>query len=185
MILHKGTQQLETERLILRRYRMDDAADMYENWVADSEVTRFWGWKPHENIEETKTLLQGWICDYEKTDHYHWVIEDKAQAKAIGYIYLNEMDDAEACAAVHYLLSRKHWNRGIMTEACTSVLDFAFAELGLQKVVSRHHELNPASGRVLKKCGFRFLYKECKMFADCPQLDGVYLLYEKGLLDKK
>ena len=153
MLHHKGTQTLETDRLILTRYKTEDAEDMYKNWVTDREVTRFWGWKPHENIEETRLLLQGWIDDYKKADNYHWVIKSKEQSEAIGYIYLNEFDETESCAAVHYLLSRKFWNQGITSEACAKVLEFAFSEIGLEKVKSRHHEMNPASGRLLEKCG--------------------------------
>ena len=61
MLNHVGTQQLETDRLILRRHKMTDADDMYRNWVTDPEVCRFWQWKPHKNIDETKALLAGWI----------------------------------------------------------------------------------------------------------------------------
>ena len=58
---HIGTKQLETKRLILRRYRMEDAADMFTNWVTDPVVAQFWDWKHHQDIEETKLLLRGWI----------------------------------------------------------------------------------------------------------------------------
>lgn len=66
---------------------MTDADDMFLNWVTDKEVTRFWGWKPHENIEETKSLLHGWIDEYSKDDYYHWVIvKEKSRAYRI-YIH--------------------------------------------------------------------------------------------------
>lgn len=51
MLNHVGTQTIETNRLILRRYDSKDATDMFYNWVTDPAVSRFWGWKPHENIE--------------------------------------------------------------------------------------------------------------------------------------
>ena len=178
MIHHKGTQTLETDRLILRQYKMEDAEDMYKNWVTDHMVTRFWGWEPHKNIAETRELLRGWINDYQREDNYHWVIEGKEQSEAIGYIYLNELDETEGGASVHYLLSRKLWNQGMTTEACNRVVVFAFAEIGLKKVKSRHHEKNPASGRVMEKCGLHFVYEEFKEFEDCPQMNGVYLFYE-------
>ena len=66
MLNHVGTEQLETNRLILRRHKMTDADDMYNNWVTDPEVCRFWSWEPHKNIEETKGLLAGWIEEYKK-----------------------------------------------------------------------------------------------------------------------
>ena len=104
---HIGTQIIETDRLLLRKYEIADADDMFRNWVTDPEVSSFWGWKPHENIEETKSLLQGWINDYAKTDNYHWVIVIKELSEAIGYIYLNEINNEEKSASIHYLVSRK------------------------------------------------------------------------------
>ena len=178
MINHKGTQRLETERLILRRYIMDDAEDMYANWVTDREATCFWGWETHENIQETRRLVQGWIEEYEKPDYYHWIIQSKESSEAVGYIFLSEFNPPGRCAAVRYLLCRKLWGQGNMTEACGRVLAFAFDELGLEKVKSRHHELNPASGRVLEKCGFGFVNREYMRFENCPRIDGEYLFYE-------
>ncbi len=175
---HKGTVMLETERLLLRRYSMDDAQGMYANWVTDHEATRFWGWEPHENIEETKALLSGWIQQYQKPDYYHWVIELKELRQVIGYIYLSEMDETDCHAEVHYLLSRKFWNQGLMTEACARVIEFALHDLGLQKVMTSHHQENPASGRVLEKCGFYLTHKGSRVFENCERLNGVYLYYE-------
>lgn len=47
---HIGTKQLETDRLILRQYKLSDAEDMFENWVTDEEAARFWEWTPHKDI---------------------------------------------------------------------------------------------------------------------------------------
>ena len=178
MFHHVGTQRLQTERMILRRYVMGDAVDMFDNWVTDREAIRFWGWDAHENIEETRAILRSWIEDYQKPDNYHWVIQSKASGRAIGYIYLNEMDEHSGSCAVHFLLSRKHWGQGLMTEACGKVVSFAFEEAGARKVATRHHELNLACGRVLQKCGFRYTRSERRTFKDCPQIDGIYLFYE-------
>lgn len=71
---HLGTEQIETNRLVLRQYQMTDAQDMFLNWVTDFEVSRFWGWKPHKNINKTKEILSEWIEAYSKTDYYLWVI---------------------------------------------------------------------------------------------------------------
>ena len=54
MILHKGTMQIETERLILRRFIEEDAEDMFNNWANDIEVTRFLSWYPHSSVEDTR-----------------------------------------------------------------------------------------------------------------------------------
>lgn len=178
MLNHVGTQQLETDRLFLRRFEMTDAGDMFRNWVTDPEVSQFWGWKPHKNIEETKSLLVQWIDEYSDLRIYHWVIVLKSISQAIGYIYLNEFDEKAHTAAVHFALGRRYWNQGIMTEACQGVLAFVFSVLELESVFSRHHIDNPASGRVMQKCGMRYIKTEYKQVPDCEQINGDYCFYE-------
>ena len=51
---HKGTIQLESERLLLRRFKTEDAKDMYNNWASDDEVTKYLTWKTHDSIDRTK-----------------------------------------------------------------------------------------------------------------------------------
>jgi RimJ/RimL family protein N-acetyltransferase len=180
---HIGTQTIDTDRLLLRKYEMTDVDDMFRNWVTDPEASRFWGWKPHENIEETKSLLQGWINDYAKTDNYHWVIVIKKLSEAIGYIYLNEINNDEKSASIHYLVSKKFWNQGIMTEACKVVLAFSFNKIGVTKIHTYHHVENPASGKVMQKSGMHYLETKYKEISDCSQINGDYCFYEITLED--
>ena len=178
MLSHIGTRTIETDRLILRQYKMTDADDMFQNWVNDREVTHFWGWEPHKSIEETKSLLRNWIDEYDKMDCYHWVVILKVNSQAIGYIYINEIDCDEQAGAVHYLVSRGYWNRGIATEACKAVLSFAFMKIRMKKMQTRHHIENPASGRVMQKAGMRPTGIAYKCFPDCESLSGDYAFYE-------
>ena len=53
-----GTQKIETQRLILRRFKIEDAEDMYDNWASDPEVTRYLTWPVHSSLEVTRTLGQ-------------------------------------------------------------------------------------------------------------------------------
>lgn len=62
---HKGTIKLETNRLILRKFVIDDAKVMYENWASENEVTKFLTWPTHSSIEDTKLVLNNWISNYE------------------------------------------------------------------------------------------------------------------------
>jgi len=175
---HIGTQRIETSRLILRQYAVSDADDIFRNWVADPEVSRFWGWEPHKDVDETKALLKTWIDDYAKMETYHWVIVLKDNSQAIGYIYFNDINDTEESVSVHFLLSRKYWNQGIMTEACKGALEFAFAVLGVKRVHTHHHIDNPASGGVMRKCGMRYIETRHKNVPACEQISGNYCYYE-------
>ncbi len=70
-----GTQRIETDRLILRRFRPEDAEDMFENWASDPEVTKFLTWPTHTGVDVTKMLLADWIPRYEDSGYFNWVME--------------------------------------------------------------------------------------------------------------
>ena len=81
-----GSACLETERLILREFKIEDADDMYHHWANDEKVTRYLTWPPHQSIEDTKQLLSSWIQSYEKGDSYNWGIVVKDKSTLIGNI---------------------------------------------------------------------------------------------------
>lgn len=61
---HCGTQRLETNRLVLRRYVNEDAAAMYKNWASDEEVTKFLMWPAHSNQEVSQSVIEDWVNQY-------------------------------------------------------------------------------------------------------------------------
>ena len=63
---HCGTQRLETNRLILRRYANEDAAAMYKNWASDKEVTKFLMWPAHSNQEVSQSVIEDWVNQKKK-----------------------------------------------------------------------------------------------------------------------
>ena len=81
-----GTQRIETDRLILRRFRSEDADDMYANWASDPEVTRFLTWPTHSSVDVTKAILSDWIPRYEDGGYFNWAMEYKNTGKVIGNI---------------------------------------------------------------------------------------------------
>ena len=58
-----GTQRIETDRLILRRYKIEDADAMYKNWASDSEVTKFLTWQPHSSVEVSRSIIVDWLIN--------------------------------------------------------------------------------------------------------------------------
>ena len=57
---HCGTQELETQRLVLRRLSMDDSEMMYNNWASDKQVTQYLRWNAHRSWGETAETLNEW-----------------------------------------------------------------------------------------------------------------------------
>ncbi len=153
---HVGTQQLETSRLILRKFRIKDAPIMFQNWANDPEVTRYVTWLPHGKVSVTQSLLEEWTARYSEPDTYHWCIVDKNRKEAIGDISVVRISERDSCCEIGYCLSRQFWGQGIMTEAYSAVLKFLFETVGFHRVEAKHVDENPASGKVMKKCGMLF-----------------------------
>lgn len=148
---HLGTVRLETERLILRRWRLQDAQDMYGNWASDTEVTKYLTFPPHKNVEESEQIIQSWMKMYQKFDFYIWAIEWKETGALIGNISGQPVDAVQEIS-IGYCLGKDWWNRGIMTEALLCVIQFFFEDCGMNRIEARHSVWNPASGQVMKKC---------------------------------
>ena len=71
---HIGTKTLETERLILRRFKNEDASDLFNNWANDSNVTKFLTWPTHENLDISKYIIGLWLDEYSNDNVYNWCI---------------------------------------------------------------------------------------------------------------
>jgi [ribosomal protein S5]-alanine N-acetyltransferase len=155
MLFNKGTQKIETERLILRKFNPSDALYMYKNWATDNEVCKFLSWNPHGDVIETEHVVDEWINNYEKTDYYNWAIELKDISEVIGQISIMHFDEKYSSCSVGYNISRSFWGKGIMTEALKAVINYLFKEVGINRIEARHNTLNPASGRVMQKSGMK------------------------------
>ena len=157
MLDHKGTKVIETPRLILRRFTMEDTPAMFLGWASDEEVCRYMTWPPHENVEVTRALLSRWTASYVGEDYYNWAIVLKgSEPELIGNISVNLIRENIGEATVGYCMSRAHWGKGIMTEALTALINFFFDEVGFNRIMADHDANNPASGRVMEKSGMRF-----------------------------
>lgn len=150
-----GTQTIETQRLVLRRFTPDDAQAMYSNWASDPEVTRYLTWQPHKSPAQTEDTLAGWADRYEDGGYYNWAIVLKGLGEPIGNISVVEQNDRARQAHIGYCLGRKWWHQGVMSEALSAVIGYLFQE-GYQRVDSRHNVANPHSGDVMKKCGMQY-----------------------------
>lgn len=157
MLQHTGTQTIETQRLLLRRFTMADAPAMYNNWANDDEVTKYLTWPTHESIQVTKEVLTLWTESYAKPDFYNWAIVLKENGpEPIGSIAAVHIKEKTRCATMGYCMGRAHWGKGIMPEALSALIDFFFDEVGINRVEAEHEVNNPKSGRVMEKAGMRY-----------------------------
>lgn len=150
---HCGTQRLETERLILRRFVIDDAAAMYKNWASDDEVTKYLMWHTHTSIDVSRAVTEEWVSSYSNEKYYQWAIVLKENgSEPIGSISAVHMNEDISMVHIGYCIGRNWWNKGITSEALKAVMDFFFENVGANRIESRHDPRNPNSGKVMKKC---------------------------------
>jgi [ribosomal protein S5]-alanine N-acetyltransferase len=155
MLVHKGTQLIETERLVLRRFKQSDAEYMFKNWATDSEVSKFLSWNTHKDLNETRQIVDSWLNEYDKDSCYNWAIELKDFGEIIGQISLVGLYEKYCSCEVGYKIGRLFWGRGIMTEALKAVINYLFSEIGMNRIEAKHNTLNLTSGRVMQKSGMK------------------------------
>lgn len=155
-MVHKGTQRLETTRLVLRRFEETDAAAMFRNWAADERTTRFLTWPTHQSPDDSRTILAEWVSSYEDPSFYQWAIVPKDLGEPIGSMSVVSLDPEVDQFEIGYCIGPAWWRQGYTSEALQAVMDFLFDEVGALRIQSRHDPNNPGSGAVMRHCGLRY-----------------------------
>ncbi len=156
---------LETERLTFRRWQDADADILFE-YASDPELGPRAGWPPHQSVEESHTIIR----DVFGGDTM-WAIVLKETSKIVGCIgYLphgmSNIPIGEAEAEVGYWIARPYWNQDICTEALRWLIGYCFNTMHFTALWGDFFVDNPASGRVMEKCGFIDTGQE----TTCPNL---------------
>ena len=162
---------ITTPRLLLRPLNASDL-DPIAALNADAEVMRFF--PKQMTREESAAALQRYRDKTEKHGYSFAAAELRATGEVIGLIGLGylEMDaDFCPCVEVGWRLDRKFWGKGYAPEGARAWLDYAFNELGAEKVVAQTAIQNTPSIRVMEKLGMQ--PERCFMhplLEDCPRL---------------
>lgn len=157
---HKGTIPLETKRLLLRRFSINDLEPIFHNCWKDYEV---WKWTNYASMKCVDDVIhiagmftEDWLNAYKKPTRYSWAIQVKSTGEVIGRIFGMHPDDRINQIELTYELGRKWWNQGLMTEAVTAVIQYFFMEVGFNRIYAYHAGENLASGKVMQKCGMTY-----------------------------
>lgn len=143
---------LDTPRLELRPVTMRDALDIYA-YSRDPEVARYVLWEAHKSISDSKGYIRFLLKQYREGQPSSWGIVLKATGHVIGTIGYMTFSEENSTVEIGYSLARSHWNQGLMTEAVHAVLALSFDKMHIHRVEAQHDAANPASGRVMAKCG--------------------------------
>lgn len=151
-----GTKTIETERLILTKYELDDYNEAYNNWCKEDVVAKYVTWEAHKSPEVTKEFIKSEVDSY-GPDTYKWKAVLKDTNEAIGGITVVKLNKNDLKAEIGYCYGSKYWGVGYATEALKAVIDYLFNEVGLELIVIDHMSQNPASGRVMQKAGLKYV----------------------------
>ena len=147
---------LYTDRLVLRPFKENDAEAMYKNWTFDNRVAKYCRWYPHSNIEMTQQLLNMYLEAAKKGYEYRWAILLNGNDEPIGAIDVVGVSEENKTATIGYVLSYNYWNKGYATEALKEVIKYLF-DNGFNVIEAEHHIDNIASGKVMEKCGMKYI----------------------------
>ncbi len=156
MLTHIGTNLIETERLILRRFEYADDESMLKYWVADEKIQSMYSEPVYSTKEAVGELLDRYIGSYEKNNYYRWAIIEKISDACIGQIAYFLVDSNNHFAEIEYCIGSDFQCRGFATEATKAIMAYGFDKIHLHKIQICTKTINQPSKRVIEKCGFTY-----------------------------
>lgn len=159
--------QLETDRLLLRDFEMDDDRNIFE-LDSDPEVHRFLGAKPLTTLQQAQEVIRSVRQQYIDNGIGRWAVINKQNGLFIGWAglkYMREVTNGQVLFYdLGYRFKKDHWGKGYATEAAKALVDHGFQKMKLQDVFAMADAGNAASRRVLEKTGLvhqgQFIYEE-------------------------
>lgn len=144
---------MRTDRILLRRWHEEDAESLY-TYASDPEVGPRAGWPPHKSVEESREIIRTMFAG-----EGMWAVVLASSDEAIGCVgYLasdaSNLAITDGQCEVGYWIARPYWGNGICTEAMRMIVDYCFKVKGFSTLWGSHFPDNPASRRVMEKCGF-------------------------------
>ncbi len=143
---------IETERLFLREFNLQDAERLFV-LNHDPDVLKYTGDIPFQNVIQAQKFIETYQKIY-ISGMGRWAVEKKATGDFIGWCGLKK----HSCGMIDlgFRFLKKHWNQGYATESAKACIEFAFNTLELSTIVGRVAQKNTASIRVLEKLGMKF-----------------------------
>jgi [ribosomal protein S5]-alanine N-acetyltransferase len=143
---------LEGERVLLRKFTLEDAPAVYE-YGSDPEVIRYLDWGPTRSVAEATEFLEGVLSQYQEGTGLVLAVVERGTEQVVGNVALMGIDLRRRRAEIGYVLNRRFWGRGYVTEAGLLLLNHAFAEMLLDEVIAYVDPTNERSREVLNRLG--------------------------------
>lgn len=145
--------EYKTKRLLLRKPVVEDAGKIFDAYGQDKDVCRYMTWEPHQRAETLRSWLENIINVFGKSNASYVLCPVDGIESVIGMV------DARIeghKAMMGYVLARKHWGNGLMTEAVTGLIELLFREKDIFRVWAVCDVENVASSKVMEKSGMSY-----------------------------
>jgi [ribosomal protein S5]-alanine N-acetyltransferase len=140
---------METERLLLRRFRIDDWKDLFE-YLSDESVVKY---EPYEPCG--KAACMEMAEDRAKNDSF-WAVCLKENGKLIGNVYFEWQEPKDFSTwEIGYVFNSAYHKKGYATESCKRILEYGFEELNAHRVIAMCNPENTSSWKLLERLGMR------------------------------
>jgi [ribosomal protein S5]-alanine N-acetyltransferase len=146
--------QLETDRLILREIKDNDAKDLFLNF-SNPRVMQFYGSEQMTMLEEAVGLINTFRISFEETKGFRWGIQLKDNTRLIGTIGFHAWSQKNKRAEIGYELHPDYWGNGYAKEAVNTVLEYGFQEMNLNRIGAVVFLENKHSNELLARLGFK------------------------------
>lgn len=156
---------IETERLIFRKFTLDDLPLLIEQ-RSDPEVNKFLGGTRLQNPESLSKRIRFYMSCYDSHGFGSCAMLWKPTGEMIGSAGLQPLDGTDEIE-VGYSIIKEFWGRGLGTEAARGWLEYGFREHWLDKIVAVAHTEHWASRRIMEKLGMHFDKYEFHYGAEC------------------
>jgi ribosomal-protein-alanine N-acetyltransferase len=143
---------IETESLRLRKPVLHDAEAIFRQYAQDPEVTKYLTWHPNRSVAETREFVRLCIAAWDAKKSFQWAIIQKKRDQLIGMIGLR-IDGHKW--ELGYVLARRYWGRGYMTEAVKALVNWGLKQPEVYRIWAVCDVENPASARVMEKAGMK------------------------------
>jgi ribosomal-protein-alanine N-acetyltransferase len=147
----KPPETFETARVLARKPRAEDAPAVFAAYASDPEVTRYLSWKSYAKVEPLAEFLRGQARVWETGGgHFSWLLCLRDTDVPIGSIGCSLEGGKMLCG---YVLAKRFWGQGLMTEALRWLVDWAIAQPEIFRAYAFCDLENPTSARVMEKAG--------------------------------
>jgi len=151
-----GTAELWTERMVLRRYRPEDAGPLHKYLGTDPAMYEYSGWNPYATLEMAQETVRRFIGSYEDAHTYSWVMD--IDDVIVGTIGAYDFRDGQI--EVGFSVVKGWQGRGLATDALKKVLEYLTENEGISCVTAWCAGENIGSQRVLEKAGMKLVREE-------------------------